>query len=325
VSAFAPIISFYLVVAAVYVLYDSWGRTSATWWRNYIDYLLPSAVRKKSSFRLDVYWALLSFTKIPGMFGKFLMTVTYLNMLPALLRSLSITDSSSAKWLQDHLATMPGHDFILFLVALLAFDFGTYYAHRITHESLFLWQFHKAHHYAEQLNYFAGGRTHPFDSFFSFNLGIIFMAIAVAFLAPVDDAVFSGPHLYASHNEWFYYALVFIPGFVNQLNHSHFPITFGPIIERIFVSPAFHLRHHSKQVRNMNYGQMFSIWDCLFGTAILPSADKEVEHRNILGVDDLGDRYYANIFQWLYKPFLDAGAVLMRRVGKIGTVFSSRG
>jgi CDGSH-type Zn-finger protein len=50
------------------------------------------------------------------------------------------------------------------------------------------------------------------------------------------------------------------------------PITW--IIERIIVTPAFHFAHHGKSIcdrisdPNGNYGNMFSFWDQLFGTAL---------------------------------------------------------
>jgi CDGSH-type Zn-finger protein len=54
------------------------------------------------------------------------------------------------------------------------------------------------------------------------------------------------------------------------------PLTF--LWERIFITPAFHHAHHGKsQVDgisdpNGNFGNMFSIWDQLFGTASFPHA-----------------------------------------------------
>jgi CDGSH-type Zn-finger protein len=49
------------------------------------------------------------------------------------------------------------------------------------------------------------------------------------------------------------------------------PVAF--IVEHIFVTPAFHYAHHGKSQAdqisdpNANFGNMFSIWDQLFGTA----------------------------------------------------------
>ena len=85
------------------------------------------------------------------------------------------------------------------------------------------------------------------------------------------------------------------------------------------VSPTFHLLHHSKIVINKNYGAFFSLWDFLYGTAVTRRnyAD-HVDHRQILGVSSMGDDYYKNIFEWIFKPFSDAFVILRTRISKRG-------
>jgi len=142
------------------------------------------------------------------------------------------------------------------------------------------------------------------------------MAMCLAIFTPVDDKIFEGYHTYVTSDDW-YYLLIFLPSFTARLNHSHFPITFGKWVDRLVVSPTFHLLHHSKIVMNKNYGAMFSIWDFIYGTAVTRhNFQKDIDHRQMLGVSSMGDDYYKNMIEWIFKPFGDAFAVLKSRVLK---------
>ena len=56
--------------------------------------------------------------------------------------------------------------------------------------------------------------------------------------------------------------------FAANLRHSHVWISYGPVLERIFVSPAMHQIHHSTAPEHWdrNYGEIFALWDWAFGT-----------------------------------------------------------
>ena len=64
-------------------------------------------------------------------------------------------------------------------------------------------------------------------------------------------------------------AFLFIPNLMaGVITHSHFRITWPRPLNYILVSPWFHHAHHGKEthLRNKNFGNLFSIWDLLFGT-----------------------------------------------------------
>jgi sterol desaturase/sphingolipid hydroxylase (fatty acid hydroxylase superfamily) len=56
---------------------------------------------------------------------------------------------------------------------------------------------------------------------------------------------------------------------LQALQHAELDWRYG-WFERLVVSPAFHAIHHSPDPRHYtrNFGQMFSLWDFLFGTAL---------------------------------------------------------
>jgi sterol desaturase/sphingolipid hydroxylase (fatty acid hydroxylase superfamily) len=131
----------------------------------------------------------------------------------------------------------------------LIFDFLGYWIHRIQH-SRYWWRFHRVHHSQEQVTFATGFRNHPIDQ-----LGALSISLVPGLLlgAPVVAWV----------------PFTFLLDLYAALHHANLPWRFGGL-RKIFVSPVFHLAHHSTDpaVHNRNFGGLFSTWDFLFGTAI---------------------------------------------------------
>lgn len=59
-----------------------------------------------------------------------------------------------------------------------------------------------------------------------------------------------------------------------NFSHANVRIGFDHVVERIFVDPKFHRLHHMlvdpqrPTLHNCNYGQVLTVWDVLFGTAL---------------------------------------------------------
>jgi sterol desaturase/sphingolipid hydroxylase (fatty acid hydroxylase superfamily) len=53
-----------------------------------------------------------------------------------------------------------------------------------------------------------------------------------------------------------------------NFHHAHIWISFGPMLERLFISPSQHHINHSRKPAhfNRNYGRILAIWDWMFGT-----------------------------------------------------------
>jgi sterol desaturase/sphingolipid hydroxylase (fatty acid hydroxylase superfamily) len=131
----------------------------------------------------------------------------------------------------------------------LAKSFFDYWMHRLMHTVPFLWEIHKYHHSAAEMNVVTAHRESilvaPFSSlYFAIPLGIIGTPtttfIAVALVAEIHAV----------------------------LVHSQFKFTWGRIGEYLLISPRAHRVHHSLDERHWghNYGFMFSFWDHAFGS-----------------------------------------------------------
>jgi len=113
-----------------------------------------------------------------------------------------------------------------------------------------LWAFHSVHHTQTQLTFLSANRIHAVEQL---TAGVIM--IVPAFVLGLPQKL------------WL--PLLFAQLFSETAQHARVTWSFGAL-HRLFVSPAFHVIHHSTDEReyNGNYGRVFSLWDVLFGTFV---------------------------------------------------------
>ncbi len=138
--------------------------------------------------------------------------------------------------------------FILFWMAL---DLVAYLVHRLAHSNRFLWEFHKVHHSQEHLTPLTNYRFH-------------FVDIAVRTTIQFIPGIILG----APPASWL--VVIWIQVAMETITHGDIAWSYG-IIGRLFTSPAFHRVHHSSDAAHFgrNFGISFSLWDWMFGTAIV--------------------------------------------------------
>lgn len=136
---------------------------------------------------------------------------------------------------------------LVWLFALLAWDLGFYWLHRLHHRFRLLWAVHMVHHQGEHFNLSLGVRNSWYSSLTSIPF---FMLLA---LAGVPLSVF---------------VTVSILHYGIQLfNHNALTPELG-WLEKILVTPSHHRVHHVNDLAysNRNFGGSFIFWDKLFGT-----------------------------------------------------------
>ena len=151
------------------------------------------------------------------------------------------------------------------LIYVLGDDLLQYWYHRSAHEYSFLWKLHRPHHQAEEMGFFVSYRNAGLYYILMPNIwwiGIFTFlggAKAIAIGLVLKQLIIISSHSTLHYDKLFYK--------YKWLN----PVAW--IYEHIFVTPAFHHAHHGISKRdgisdpNGNFGNMFSIWDQLFGTA----------------------------------------------------------
>ena len=55
-----------------------------------------------------------------------------------------------------------------------------------------------------------------------------------------------------------------------NLGHSHVWLHWGKPLSYVFISPAMHQIHHDPHRMNKNFGEIFAIWDWMFGSLYIP-------------------------------------------------------
>jgi sterol desaturase/sphingolipid hydroxylase (fatty acid hydroxylase superfamily) len=138
------------------------------------------------------------------------------------------------------------------IVGLLLLDLiGAYLVHLIEHKVTFLWRFHLIHHTDTWIDTTSANRHHPGESIIRF----IFTVIGVLIVGSPMWMVF----LYQS------LSVVF-----SQFNHANIPLPkkIDKLLSYFIISPDMHKVHHHYKLpyTDSNYGNIFSVWDRLFGT-----------------------------------------------------------
>jgi creatinine amidohydrolase/Fe(II)-dependent formamide hydrolase-like protein/sterol desaturase/sphingolipid hydroxylase (fatty acid hydroxylase superfamily) len=174
--------------------------------------------------------------------------------------------------LKGQLLGMENIGWAMTLFMALVADFGLFLTHYLQHKISWLWEFHKVHHSAEVMTPITVFRMHPVDNLLTFSMVGILSGLGLGcamFLYGGDIPLY---HMAGVNSVliFFYFA-----GY--NLRHSHIWWSWGPVLSRIFISPAQHQIHHSDAPRHFdkNMGFTFAIWDGLFGTLYIPK-EKEV-------------------------------------------------
>ncbi len=135
------------------------------------------------------------------------------------------------------------------LLSFLLLDLLLYFWHRASHSFDSLWMFHKVHHNDPYLNVSTAFRIHIVEL-----LIITVLKTAYITLLGVDQTM-------VLTNE----ALLTL--FI-MLHHTNISFYGEKRLGQVIIVPYLHRAHHSteRNEHDNNYGAVFSIWDCLFGT-----------------------------------------------------------
>ena len=140
------------------------------------------------------------------------------------------------------------------VVGFVLLDFiGAWLIHWLEHRVRWMWRFHIIHHTDTYVDVTSGLRHHPGENI----LRLLFTSLAVFIVGPSFGLVM----LYQT-----------ISAFFAHLTHANIkmPLAVDYMLSFIFVTPHFHKVHHHYVLpyTDTNYGNIFSFWDHLFGTAV---------------------------------------------------------
>jgi sterol desaturase/sphingolipid hydroxylase (fatty acid hydroxylase superfamily) len=148
------------------------------------------------------------------------------------------------------------------VVGLLLLDLiGAWFVHWVEHKVRWMWRFHLIHHSDRNVDTTTANRHHPGESVFRF----IFTTMGV---------VISGTPM------WLVMLYQSMSVVLSQFNHANItlPKWLDDAMSWVIVSPNMHKVHHHFVLpyTDSNYGNIFSIWDRLFGTYMKLDPEKLV-------------------------------------------------
>ncbi len=219
---------------------------------------------------------------IPNIF--FTVTTILVN-LPLAFLLLKASDWTVAQdyGILNWLPEIPLWLYIVFGLVLLD-GVGAYLPHIIEHKVKPLWMIHLVHHSDHYVDTTTANRHHPLESIIRY-VFTLFGVIIVG--APIGLVL-----LYQS-----------LSVVATQFNHANIklPKKIDDWLSYFIVSPDMHKVHHHYKMpyTDSNYGNIFSVWDRIFGTFKKLDTDKI-----IYGVDVFPDeKENSNIKDLLKQPF----------------------
>jgi sterol desaturase/sphingolipid hydroxylase (fatty acid hydroxylase superfamily) len=173
------------------------------------------------------------------------------------------------------------------VLSVMLWDLSSYAGHRLLHRLPLFWRSHRVHHGDRRLDVTSMLRFHPFD------LGVagLFQCVVILILGmpPVGYAL--------------YYAIM-VPLFCAQHAAVSFPRGLERVLRLVFSVPSVHRVHHASERSSANFGDLFTLWDRLFGTLRLEDDPRRIEY----GVEELHAERSQSVPGMLRTPFEPVGA-----------------
>ena len=181
-------------------------------------------------------------------------------------------------FLQDSLGDAPDLEMSWLAIALLftsvfflVEDLSRFLLHYCMHRFDFLWRFHQTHHSATVLTPFTLFRVHPVEHILYFMRGLLVFGVISGIFIWLFSGKLTGLQVLGVDAFGFVFNML-----AANLRHSHIWLSFGRF-ESIFVSPAQHQLHHSKEHGFRNLGSVLSIWDGWLGTRTYASKREKLQ------------------------------------------------
>lgn len=176
------------------------------------------------------------------------------------------------------------NQWLFLILGLLLLDLiGAWFIHFIEHKIKWMWKFHMVHHADTHVDTTTANRHHPGESVFR----AVFTMIGVIVCgAPM----------------WLVMLYQSMSAVLSQFNHANIrlPLWLDKAISWVIVSPDMHKVHHHyvRPQTDSNYGNIFSVWDRLFGTFNYTPVE-QLRY----GLDVLDDSTDENLTYQLKIPF----------------------
>jgi sterol desaturase/sphingolipid hydroxylase (fatty acid hydroxylase superfamily) len=137
------------------------------------------------------------------------------------------------------------------MALLLVRSLAAYWLHRMFHTAPWLWRIHRVHHADTAIDCTTALRNHFVELPFATMLAVL----VILALGPPMPIVAAVEAVLVMANFWQHAAI-------------RLPESLARRLEWVVITPRLHLLHHAqaRQDHDTNFGDVFSLWDRLFGT-----------------------------------------------------------
>ncbi len=172
------------------------------------------------------------------------------------------------------------------IAGFICLDGLLYFQHRLSHKVPVLWRLHRVHHADTEMDVTTANRVHPLES-----VWLTFLRVSLCVLLGIPLLVLI-----------FYQIALNVVSIFNHAN-IRFPTRIERAINKLFVTPAMHVTHHSAYIQDFdtNFAFVFSFWDRCFGTYKNQSIKQNGEV--VLGIDQFRDKRDMSVLSLLTMPF----------------------
>ena len=189
-------------------------------------------------------------------------------------------------FLQSSIGDSPSFDLPWYVIATLfsvlffvVEDLSRFSLHLLMHRVDYLWSLHKVHHSATNLTPLTLFRVHPLESILYFGRGMVVFGLVSGLFVWLFGNKVNALHVLGVDLFGFMFAAI-----ASNLRHSPIWLSFGRL-EAIFISPAQHQLHHSRDHDHPNFGTCLTLWDRLLNTSMTTTFQKP-ERELVFGLND---------------------------------------
>lgn len=181
------------------------------------------------------------------------------------------------------------------LIIAIADDLTQYWYHRLHHEIPWLWRFHRTHHSASYMGMAMASRQNALYTLFFSQTYVTTILVYLGLGAPrivvgaIKSTITTLAHSSIPWDKPFYKYKVLHP--------------IAWVLERLISTPATHHAHHAATTDDGvgyykgNFGNMFFLWDVIFGTAHISR-----QYPAAYGISHYeGDPWYAQLLWPIFK------------------------
>jgi sterol desaturase/sphingolipid hydroxylase (fatty acid hydroxylase superfamily) len=176
---------------------------------------------------------------------------------------------------------------------VVMYDLGVWLCHWASHKVRFLWCFHDPHHTSETMNIGVASGNFFLESVF---LNFFRILVAVFFGLTPQILLF----VFILDAAWVRFA---------HISEAMLPNGRLGILNTLLITPSLHRVHHGRNLRylDMNYANVITLWDWLFGTYKREDPDEKVQYGLTTPTDvDNFKNYYLGEYIKLWKDVRQA-------------------